>query len=86
MFNRPWPSDQEQWEIQQKLNEFLVFVRHWIKRKKSPRTYLKCLWVQNQLAACQAALDMGNQREVQKLILEITLRVVGLYEENVTGK
>jgi hypothetical protein len=80
MAGRSWPSDNERRDIQKQLNDCLRFVKDRLKKKVSPPAYLRCLWIENQLDACQAALDSGNRKEVETLLYEIDWRIVELYK------
>ena len=81
MLLRSWPKDQDRREIQRRINDCLKFVRNRLKGKVSAPVYLRCLWIESLLAACQAALDDSDRREVQKLLAEIDSRIVDLFKD-----
>jgi hypothetical protein len=81
MFYRSWPNNEEHRRIQLQINECLKFIRNRVKGKVSAAVYLRCVWIENQLAACQDALDTGNRQAVTRMLNEIDWRIVELYKD-----
>jgi len=81
MLQRKWPNDSERRVVQEQINYCLKFVQERLKSKVTSPTYLRCVWIRNQLSTCQTALDAGVRKEVARLLAEIDWRIVELYKE-----